>query len=419
MTNETKQAFTGYEIFIITILALAQFTIVLDFMVMNPLSAFLLEEMNLNTRQFGGVVSAYAYSAGASGFLASFFADRFDRKRLLMFFYTGFIIGTLLCGLATNYHFLLSARIVTGIFGGVIGSVSFAIITDLFAFQVRGRVMGFVQMAFASSQVIGLPVGLMLANKWGWHMPFFMIVGVATLTLLAILVKMRPVNAHLSLQGQRSVGQHMLKVVSNRQYLRVFFATTLLATGGYMLMPFGAAFAVGNLGISKAELSIVYFVTGLCSMVAGPLIGKLADRVGAFKVFAVGSAITIATVLIYTNLGITPLWLVTAISAVMMAAVASRIITSSTINSAVPDQVDRGTFMGINSSVAQVSGGIASTVAGMIVFQNENGFMEHYPTLGFVVTAAMAITTFQFWGVNKMLHERRRQQESSIPELKK
>lgn len=419
MTNETKQAFTGYEIFIITILALAQFTIVLDFMVMNPLSAFLLEEMNLNTRQFGGVVSAYAYSAGASGFLASFFADRFDRKRLLMFFYTGFIIGTLLCGLATNYHFLLSARIVTGIFGGVIGSVSFAIITDLFAFQVRGRVMGFVQMAFASSQVIGLPVGLMLANKWGWHMPFFMIVGVATLTLLAILVKMRPVNAHLSLQGQRSVGQHMLKVVSNRQYLRVFFATTLLATGGYMLMPFGAAFAVGNLGISKAELSIVYFVTGLCSMVAGPLIGKLADRVGAFKVFAVGSAITIATVLIYTNLGITPLWLVTAISAVMMAAVASRIITSSTINSAVPDQVDRGTFMGINSSVAQVSGGIASTVAGMIVFQNETGFMEHYPTLGFVVTAAMVITTFQFWGVNKMLHERRRQQESSIPDLKK
>lgn len=419
MTNETKQAFTGYEIFIITILALAQFTIVLDFMVMNPLSAFLLEEMNLNTRQFGGVVSAYAYSAGASGFLASFFADRFDRKRLLVFFYAGFIIGTLLCGLATNYHFLLSARIVTGIFGGVIGSVSFAIITDLFAFQVRGRVMGFVQMAFASSQVIGLPVGLMLANKWGWHMPFFMIVGVATLTLLAILVKMRPVNAHLSLQGQRSVGQHMLKVVSNRQYLRVFFATTLLATGGYMLMPFGAAFAVGNLGISKAELSIVYFVTGLCSMVAGPLIGKLADRVGAFKVFAVGSAITIATVLIYTNLGITPLWLVTAISAVMMAAVASRIITSSTINSAVPDQVDRGTFMGINSSVAQVSGGIASTVAGMIVFQNETGFMENYPALGFVVTAAMAITTFQFWGVNKMLHERRRQQESSISELKK
>jgi len=419
VTNETKQAFTGYEIFIITILALAQFTIVLDFMVMNPLSAFLLEEMNLNTRQFGGVVSAYAYSAGASGFLASFFADRFDRKRLLVFFYAGFIIGTLLCGLATNYHFLLSARIVTGIFGGVIGSVSFAIITDLFAFQVRGRVMGFVQMAFASSQVIGLPVGLMLANKWGWHMPFFMIVGVATLTLLAILVKMRPVNAHLSLQGQRSVGQHMLKVVSNRQYLRVFFATTLLATGGYMLMPFGAAFAVGNLGISKAELSIVYFVTGLCSMVAGPLIGKLADRVGAFKVFAVGSAITIATVLIYTNLGITPLWLVTAISAVMMAAVASRIITSSTINSAVPDQVDRGTFMGINSSVAQVSGGIASTVAGMIVFQNETGFMENYPALGFVVTAAMAITTFQFWGVNKMLHERRRQQESSISELKK
>lgn len=408
MTNSTTQTFTPYQKFVIFILAITQFTIVLDFMVLNPLSAFLLDELHITTKQFGVVVSAYAFSAGASGLLSSFFADRFDRKRLLVFFYTGFIIGTFLCGIAPNYHFLLMARIVTGIFGGVIGSVGFAIITDLFPFEVRGRVMGFVQMAFASSQVIGLPVGLMLANKWGWHSPFLMIVGLAALIWIAILVKMQPVNAHLSLQGQQSVGDKMRRVVSDRRYLQVFFATTLLATGGYMLMPFGAAYAVGNLGISKDDLSIVYFVTGLASMAAGPYIGKLADRVGAFKVFAIGSTITIIMVLIYTNLGITPLWLVTALSAVMMSAVASRIITSSALTTAVPDPADRGAFMGINSSVAQVSGGIAATVAGLIVHQTDTGYMEHYPTLGLVVTAAMIITTLQFYGVNRAVHERRR-----------
>ncbi|MEQ8808774.1 MAG: MFS transporter, partial [Imperialibacter sp.] len=155
-----KRVFTQYETFIIAILAIIQFTVILDFMVLSPLGAMLLVELDITTSQFGLVVSAYAFSAGISGLLAAGFADKFDRKKLLLFFYSGFIIGTLLCGVAPNYHFLLAARIVTGIFGGVLGSVVFAIITDLFKLEVRGRVMGFVQMAFASSQVLGLPVGL-------------------------------------------------------------------------------------------------------------------------------------------------------------------------------------------------------------------------------------------------------------------
>ncbi|MFX5344497.1 MFS transporter, partial [Acinetobacter baumannii] len=81
------------------------------------------------------------------------FADRFDRKRLLLFFYAGFIFGTLLCAMAPTFHALLLARIVTGMFGGVIGSIVLAITTDLFSFQMRGRAMGVVQTAFAASQV--------------------------------------------------------------------------------------------------------------------------------------------------------------------------------------------------------------------------------------------------------------------------
>jgi len=172
MTESQPDTFTGYQNFIVTILAIVQFTVILDFMVLSPLGAILLKELSITTAQFALVVSAYAFSAGAAGLLAAGFADKFDRKKLLLFFYGGFIFGTLLCGLAPNYHFLLIARIVTGIFGGVMSSISYAIITDLFAIQVRGRVMGFVQMAFASSQVIGIPLGLFLANMFNWHAPF-------------------------------------------------------------------------------------------------------------------------------------------------------------------------------------------------------------------------------------------------------
>src|SRR6202020_3531409 len=127
----------------------------------------------------GARVSAYAFSAAISGILAAGFADRFDRKRLLLFFYVGFTFGTALCALAPNYHLLLLGRIVTGLFGGGIGSVLLAIVTDLFALHLRGRVMGFVQTAFAARQVVGIPVGLFLSNHWNWHMCFAALVALA------------------------------------------------------------------------------------------------------------------------------------------------------------------------------------------------------------------------------------------------
>src|SRR5204862_3397147 len=129
----TQNKFTSYQVLVILLLAFTQFTVVLDFMVMSPLGDMLMKSMSLTTSQFGFAVSAYAFSAGISGLLTAGFADRFDRKKLLLFFYVGFIIGTLACGLANNYFMLISARIITGLFVGVIGYILIVIVVDLFS----------------------------------------------------------------------------------------------------------------------------------------------------------------------------------------------------------------------------------------------------------------------------------------------
>src|ERR1700710_508593 len=100
MSNNSQalKKFSPYEKLVVTILALTQFTVVLDFMVMSPLGDMLMKSMNLSTTQFGLAVSGYAFSAGISGLLTAGFADKFDRKKLLLFFYTGFIVGTIFCG---------------------------------------------------------------------------------------------------------------------------------------------------------------------------------------------------------------------------------------------------------------------------------------------------------------------------------
>src|SRR5688572_16524151 len=110
--SNSPSTFSKYQRFVIALLALLQFTIILDFMIISPLGDILLKSLGLTTSQFGSVVSAYAISAGISGILAAGFADKFDRKKLLLFFYTGFIIGTLFCALAYNYETLLLARMV-------------------------------------------------------------------------------------------------------------------------------------------------------------------------------------------------------------------------------------------------------------------------------------------------------------------
>ena len=335
MKNTNK--FSRYQAFVIAVLAFLQFTIVLDFMVLSPLSAILLDELSITTSQFGLVVSAYAFSAGASGLLAAGFADKFDRKKLLLFFYTGFIIGTLLCGIAPNYEFLLMARIVTGLFGGVIGSIIYAIITDLFDFSSRGRVMGFVQMAFATSQILGMPFGIYLANKYGWHSPFILIVILSVVVIGLLVIYLKPINEHLALQVKQNAFKKMATTISNRTYLKGFMATTLLATGGFMLMPFGAAFSVNNLGISLESLPLVYMITGVFSMMSGPIAGKISDSVGKYKVFLFGSSLAIIVILIYCNLGITPITWVIVLSVVMFIGITSRMVASQALMTAVPE----------------------------------------------------------------------------------
>ncbi len=394
------KTFSRYEIFIIAVLTILQFTVILDFMVLSPLGAILLPELSINPSQFGMVVSAYAFSAGASGLLAAGFADKFDRKKLLLFFYGGFIIGTTLCALAPDYHDLLLARIITGVFGGVLSSISFAIITDIFKLEVRGRVMGFVQMAFASSQVLGIPIGLYFADAYGWHSPFFMIVGISIIVGILIILFMKPIDSHLNIPSTKNPVRHLMNTISRSTYLKGFAATTLLATGGFMLMPFASAFSVNNLNITMKQLPLLYMVTGIFSMVTGPLIGKFSDQVGKYNIFVVGSIITMMVVPIYCNLGVTPFWLVLVLNIIMFAGVASRIISSSALLTAVPVPQDRGAFMSINSSVQQISGGFATFIAGLIVAQTPEGKLINYDTLGYVVVGAMIITIIMMYSIH-------------------
>lgn len=398
-----SQAFSQYQKLIIAILAFLQFTVILDFMIMSPLGALIMPAMKITPSQFGVAVSVYAFSAGSAGILAAGFADRYDRKKLLVFFYAGFLLGTLFCGLATSYHFLLFARMVAGLFGGVLGSVILAIIADVFALEVRGRVMGVIQTAFAASQVLGLPAGIFFSNHWGWHAPFMIIVVLGSLAGLGIFIMVKPVDAHLSYKTDLSPFHHLYTTIKNPQYILAFASTSLLSIGGFMMMPFASVYTTKNLGIAITDLPIIYLVTGICTIFIAPMVGKLSDKVGSFKTFLVGTLISLILIPIYTHMGVSPLWLVILVNVIMFIGIFSRMIPSQTLMSAIPTPQSRGAFMSLSSSLQQIAGGLASVVAGYIVVQEDNGHLLHFDTIGYVMMGTAIVAIVMMYYVSRLV----------------
>ena len=399
--------FSGYQKFVIAILALTQFTVVLDFMVMSPLGDLLMKSMQLSTKQFGIAVFSYAFSAGISGFLTAGFADSFDRKKLLLFFYIGFIVGTLFCGLASNFYTLVAARVFTGIFGGVIGSISMAIVSDLFPIEKRGRVMGFLQMGFGTSQVLGIPISLYIANHFGWQSPFFLIVGMAFVIWLFIVLKMKPITKHLEVKDKDTNAlQHLIHTIQNRNYRVGFLTTAFMSLGGFMIMPWGSVYAINNLHVTQEQLPLLFMIAGVATLLMMPLIGKISDKINKFTIFTFASAWMIIVVVIYANLGVTSFSIVVILNVLMMMGVMARMVPSVALVSELPKLQDRGAFMSVNSSLQQMAGGIAAAIGGMIVVQkNTHSPIEHYDTLAYVVSFFVILCVIMLYRVQKIIKE--------------
>ena len=171
-------------------------------------------------------------------------------------------------------------------------------------------------------------------------------------------------------------------------------------------MPFGSTFTVNNLQIPFAKLPVIYLITGIAAIFIGPLVGRASDTFGKLKVFVFGALLTIVMVLIYTNLGITPLPLVILVNVLLFCAIFSRIIPAQALMSAIPTPENRGAFMAVTSSLQQISGGVASVIAGLIVVETSSGKLDHFDTLGFILTGTVLISMYFMYNISRQIEAR-------------
>ena len=260
--------------------------------------------------------------------------------------------------------------------------------------------MGYVQMAFAGSQILGIPIGLLLANNFGWHSTFWMVVALASLIAIATVIKLKPLKEHLKLQQDKHPILHLWHTIRKKDYRVGFLATAVLSMGGFMIMPFSSAFLVNNVAISQNDLPVIFLFTGIASMIIMPLIGKISDRIDKFKIFTAGTMIAIVMILIYSNLTPVHIAIVILVNVFLFMGIMSRMVPATALNSAVPEHYDRGAYMSINSSLQQTAGGFAAMFAGFVVVQKtETSPLENFNLLGYIMVGLMLWCLYLVWKV--------------------
>ncbi len=355
-----------------------QFTHILDFMIMMPLGPQFTRLFGISDAQFGLLVSAYTLAAGVSGLAAATYVDRFDRKRLLLTLYGLFALATLACGLAPGYGFLMAARVAAGLFGGVLSALAQTIVADVVPFERRGRAMGIVMSAFSVSTVAGVPLGLLMANHWGWHAPFIAIALLSALLAVGAALTLPRLDHHLRGAQPASVWRGIAQVLADANHQRAFGFSALLMFTGFTMLPYITLYMQGNVGLTADQIPYLYLAGGVATLFTARLIGRLTDRLGKQRMFTVLALAVTAPMLALTLLPPWPLWAVLVVSTLLFICMSGRMIPGMALITGASAPGLRGTFMAFNAAVQSAAMGIASFVGGLIIGRDAAGHMTHY-----------------------------------------
>ncbi len=376
---------------LLLLLAAVQFTHILDFMVIMPLGEQLMRDLAIGPGQFSHLVAAYTISAGVVGLLTAPFMDRFDRRKVLLLAYAGFFIGTLACAFSKTAEMLMFSRVICGAFGGVSGATIMAIVGDIVPPQRRASGMGVIMSAFAAAAALGVPFGLYLAQKFRWEMPFFLVAGMGVVVWLLIYVTLPPIRAHLN----DTVGHHFkefFELLRDANAGRALIFMCALVMGHFAIIPLLAPYLVANVGLPEDKLFLIYMVGGICSALTAPLCGRLADKYGRLRVFAILIAVACCVTLWIANSGPLPVWAVLISAGLFFTFASGRFIPAQAIVSlAVPSQ-RRGSFMSLTSCTRDLTSGITSSIGGWIVTKSPTGQLVNYDKLGWLAVAASLIS---------------------------
>jgi len=381
-----EQAKKRIEKFILLVLVGVQFIHIVDFMIIMPLGQMLMSVFEINAQRFGLLVSCYTFFAGISGFTTSFYIDGYDRRKVLIFFMTGFLLGALACASADSYEAFLFARSISGIFGGVLSTICLSIVGDVFPYERRGQAMGILMSAVSVASIVGVPLGIYIANNFNWHGVFMFLALLSVILLILIVIFIPQLRGHIGEFDNRLKDAIIFykQLPQNPSALWALGLVSSLFIGQFMVIPFIAPYMMGNVGLDQSEISYLYIFGGIASVITSPVIGRASDRYGKQLIFRIAFILSLITMFLVTHMGtISPILALTITSCYFIFSMGRAIPAMAIVTQTIKAK-NRGKFMGLVSAVQQLSTSIGSFIVGLIVFRSSEGKILYYGKAGIV-----------------------------------
>ncbi len=375
---------------IIAFASLVQFVNMMDYMMVVPLGPDLAKALPVLNSDVGTICGCYTLAVAFSGLVLAGVLDRFDRRHVAMAAVAGLGISTLATTFSTGFYGLIGTRVLAGLCGGPAAGIALTMATEAVPQEHRGKAVAAVMGAFSVSSVVAVPFGLELARFGNWKSPFYAIFGLAMVVTLGIILFVPPLKEHLASQKKPVVQESTFKMVlsmfreKRKRNALLMMGSSMLSS--FLIIPGIAAFFMYNRGFPRADLSLLYMVGGVVSLILVQLGGWLSDRFGPLSINFVGTVLLI----IFTADGFmhesaSPLMV---IFVMFMAMACMRNVSATSEAAKVPRQHERAAFMSVLSAVQQAGNGLGGVISSMVLTSMANGAL-----VGMGTVAGLSIVT--------------------------
>ncbi|MFF3101928.1 MFS transporter [Viridibacillus arvi] len=253
--------------------------------------------LHITNAKAGTLVSAFAITFAIATPLVMSATSHFPKRKWMLFLIGSFIVLNALCVISTSYIMLLAFRVMTAIVTGVLISLAMLVASETMPIKKRGLAISFVFGGFTLANVVGVPIGIVIAESYGWNATFLLTTFLGGLAFLASFFVLPN-----KLSQVRSSIRDQFSLLTNPRILMAFFIPAL---------GFGATYAVytylvpilKGMEVPNHSISLVLFGYGFISIFSNILAGKIASNnaIGRLRFVFLVQAVVLTSLFWTTN----------------------------------------------------------------------------------------------------------------------
>jgi predicted MFS family arabinose efflux permease len=334
-------------------------------MIISPILPRIGEELAISDSVLGTLVSAYALMVGLFAVISGPISDKIGRRRILLLGTGVMTVALVMHALVVDYWSFLAVRLFAGMAGGILSGSAVAYIGDFFPYNRRGWATGWVMSGSAFGQILGIPLGVVLAGDYGFKTPFYMFALTMGLTFLLVWMRVpqppvQRTRGRLTIRG--AVGDYVA-MVRRPEVAAAAVAFFLMFLGVSLYVVYFPTWLERSIGATPNQIASLFLVGGIANVITGPQAGKLSDRVGRKGIILL-SCVGLSMVMLATTAVIREFWVAYPLFFLTMILVAMRMSPFSAMLTALVSGERRGSLMSLTVALGQVGFGLGGAISG-------------------------------------------------------